>query len=174
MATGRGLELETRQEGQPEALQPHDTGLGFLSGQGEFPCSSGKRSWGSNLTSPGRLIPGEAGTEEGVTPEWCLPSKWRQTFSGDICNLSCSKPHDTTYCPGPVPKSVFRQVLSPLQRKSEVEGAYSVQALAQGRHEKGAGHPTAAPAALLGAVRKNRGSGYNQGLWCQPDVHCAV
>lgn len=32
MATGRGLELETTKEGLPEAAQPQDTGLGFLSG----------------------------------------------------------------------------------------------------------------------------------------------
>lgn len=32
MATGRGLELETTKEGLPEAVQPQDTGLGFLSG----------------------------------------------------------------------------------------------------------------------------------------------
>lgn len=75
-----------------------------LRGQGEFPCSPGKRFWGPRY--PGKLILGEASTEEGVTPEWCLLSKGRQTSSGDICIPSCSKPHDTTYCTVPGPKSL--------------------------------------------------------------------
>lgn len=167
MATGRGLEPETRQGGLPEAAQPQDAGLGFLSGAGVSALVLLEKGPGAQEvhTSPGGLISGEASTEKGVTPKWCLLSKGRETFPGDICIPSCSKICDTTHCLELLPKPLpLNKLCAPHKGGVRKRGPAQCKLWTQGGHESRGRIPHCSPSIPLRSCEKQWGSGYNQGL----------